>query len=197
MPPAAAAGAEAAEQPPAPRVGRLRRVVGEHLQFRRADAQRGVAEMEEAELEAALVAAVGAQFGRHGEGDGARPLTQLGRGEIAPGELEAAQHQDFDPKRRLCREARVPGTAGEMQAVRAGLQMPVRPVKKTAGRGLARHQRGAVRPPGRDRAALQPRQQLPAPHGIIPIAGRRFGDRRGVDGHGHRDTWLGRRRPSP
>src|SRR5581483_2635450 len=183
--PPAAARAEPAEQPPMPRIGRLRRVVGKPLQLRRADAQGRVAEMEEAELEAALVAAVGAQLRRHGEGNAAGLGRELGGGEVAPGELEPAQYENLDPQRRLRGMMRRRRPRGDMQPVGAGLQVPVGAVEEAARRRPARHGRGAVRPPRHDRAAFEAGEKLPAAGRTVPFAGRLFGDRRGVNGHGH------------
>ena len=57
--------------------------------------------MKEAKLEAAFVAGLDTQFGRDLEHQHPGALSQFGGGEIAPGELETAEHDDLDAQDRL------------------------------------------------------------------------------------------------
>src|SRR5262249_50992694 len=90
--------------------------------------------MKEAELEASGIGAVDAVLRRHLDFQSAVAALQLGRGEISPAPLKAAQHDDLDAEHRLHRHPRRAGLTPKAQPVSALGQVEIGTIKKAPRR---------------------------------------------------------------
>src|SRR6185437_409071 len=151
-----------AQHAPAPRLRLVLHAPRKLLQLDIRDRQRSVAEMKEAKLEATGIGAVDAVSRRHLEDHRTAPGLQLGRGEIAPASLKAAQHDDLDSEHRLPGHARRTGFAPKAQPVTSLRQMEIGAVENASGRLAAADPGGAVRQPSADSGAFQTRQKRPS-----------------------------------